>query len=223
MPNPNPKLENLTSYKPKWKSGKTRTIRVPVAIAERVLEVAHQIDEGKLIDTSEYVSKENTNIASNDEIKRLKLIIEELQQQLIYVTSDKNLVSSPSQSEPNLIQLNITDTSKSFDETKVRATISKGLSIPSNLGGEIKIPLAQLGNLLGFKIKKVGKRWVMSDTSKTDGIEEIGKIISEGLSTPSRFGGRIKTNLAQIGNLLGFKLEKKGRGGGKWVFTDTSD
>ena len=53
MPNPNPKLENLTSYKPKWQSGQTRTIRVPVAIADKVLEIAHQIDEGKFSDTSD--------------------------------------------------------------------------------------------------------------------------------------------------------------------------
>lgn len=53
MPNPNPNLDNLKSYKPKWKSGKTRTIRVPVAIAERVLEVAHQIDDGLSLDTSD--------------------------------------------------------------------------------------------------------------------------------------------------------------------------
>lgn len=54
MPNPNPKLENLKSYQPKWQSGKTRTIRVPVAIADQVLEIAHQIDEGKFTDTSEF-------------------------------------------------------------------------------------------------------------------------------------------------------------------------
>lgn len=58
MPNPNPKLENLKSYKPKWQSGKTRTIRVPIAIADRVLEVAHQIDEGSFSDTSESIDKE---------------------------------------------------------------------------------------------------------------------------------------------------------------------
>ena len=58
MPNPNPKLENLKSYKPKWQSGKTRTIRVPIAIADRILEVAHQIDEGSFSDTSESIDKE---------------------------------------------------------------------------------------------------------------------------------------------------------------------
>ena len=49
MANPNPKLENLTSYKPKWKLGKTQTIRVPIAIAKQVLKIAHQIDEGKIV------------------------------------------------------------------------------------------------------------------------------------------------------------------------------
>jgi hypothetical protein len=33
--------------KPKWKSGKTRTIRVPVAIANAVLDYAHQLDSAE--------------------------------------------------------------------------------------------------------------------------------------------------------------------------------
>ena len=70
MPNPKPKLENLKSYKPKWKSGKTRTIRVPIAIADRVLEVAHQIDEDISLDTSELLTidkhKETTTISSKN-------------------------------------------------------------------------------------------------------------------------------------------------------------
>lgn len=224
MANPNPKLENLTSYKPKWKSGKTRTIRVPVAIAKRVLEVAHQIDEGESFDTSEYVSKDNIAVASNDEIKKLKSRIKELEQKLISVTSNKKPQSSASQSEPepSSPQANITDTSKSFPQEQARAIISEGLSYQSKFGGKIKISLAQLGNLLGFKIENRKKKWIMLDTSELPDMEEIAKIISEGLSTPSKYGSRIKTNIAQIGNLLGFKLEKKGQGG-KWIFTDTSD
>lgn len=62
MPNPNPKLENLTSYKPKWKSGKTRTIRVPVAIADKVLELAHKIDKGESLDTGDKSSNNPTQI-----------------------------------------------------------------------------------------------------------------------------------------------------------------
>lgn len=64
MPNPNPNLDNLKSYKPKWKSGKTRTIRVPVAIADRVLEIAHQIDEGISPDTSDISQKHSSEISS---------------------------------------------------------------------------------------------------------------------------------------------------------------
>lgn len=39
--------------KPKWKSGKTQTIRVPVIIANQLVEVAHKLDEGKLIDLTQ--------------------------------------------------------------------------------------------------------------------------------------------------------------------------
>jgi len=45
MANPKGNPQNLKSYKPKWKSGKTKTIRVPIAIANQVLEIARQIDE----------------------------------------------------------------------------------------------------------------------------------------------------------------------------------
>jgi len=36
--------------KPKWKSGHTRTIRVPVAMASQLLEIAHRLDEGESLD-----------------------------------------------------------------------------------------------------------------------------------------------------------------------------
>lgn len=32
--------------KPKWIHGKTKTIRVPEVLADKILELAHQIDEG---------------------------------------------------------------------------------------------------------------------------------------------------------------------------------
>lgn len=53
MPNFNPNLDNLKSYKPKWLSGKTQTIRVPIAITEKVLEIAHKIDKQQFTDTSD--------------------------------------------------------------------------------------------------------------------------------------------------------------------------
>ena len=45
MANPKGNPQNLKSYKPKWKSGKTQTIRIPTAIAPLVLEAAREIDE----------------------------------------------------------------------------------------------------------------------------------------------------------------------------------
>lgn len=64
MANPNPKVENLKSYTPKWQSGKTRTIRVPIAIADEVLRVADKIDKGMPVggsnpDNSKLIEKLN--------------------------------------------------------------------------------------------------------------------------------------------------------------------
>lgn len=36
--------------KPKWKSGETTTIRVPVALADRIIGIARKLDDGKSID-----------------------------------------------------------------------------------------------------------------------------------------------------------------------------
>jgi len=44
MANPKGNLATLKSYTPKWNSGKTRTIRVPVLLANRLLEIARQLD-----------------------------------------------------------------------------------------------------------------------------------------------------------------------------------
>ena len=43
----------LTKFKPKWQSGKTKTIRVPITIADQVLEVARLIDKNKLPDNTD--------------------------------------------------------------------------------------------------------------------------------------------------------------------------
>jgi len=39
--------------KPKWKSGQTRTIRVPKVLAEQLLEIAHRLDSGELLDLTQ--------------------------------------------------------------------------------------------------------------------------------------------------------------------------
>ena len=36
--------------KPKWKQGRTRTIRVPVAMSDQLLEIAHRLDSGESLD-----------------------------------------------------------------------------------------------------------------------------------------------------------------------------
>ena len=38
-----------TSWKPTWKHGPTKTIRVPIALAEQILQIAKLLDEGHLI------------------------------------------------------------------------------------------------------------------------------------------------------------------------------
>ena len=47
MPNPVGTVENLKHYQPKWKSGATQTIRVPIALSDQVLAYARQLDEQK--------------------------------------------------------------------------------------------------------------------------------------------------------------------------------
>lgn len=45
MPNYKGNEATLTKYKPKWRSGNTQTIRVPIALASQILNYAHQLDE----------------------------------------------------------------------------------------------------------------------------------------------------------------------------------
>lgn len=66
-------LANLKHYEGKWQSGKTRTIRVPIALADVTLSYARQLDNGtKSPDTSDLT----------DEVKQLKDEVERLQTEL---------------------------------------------------------------------------------------------------------------------------------------------
>lgn len=49
MANPKGNLETLKPYQAKWNSGTTRTIRVPVVLADQVLEYAHKLDSGEAL------------------------------------------------------------------------------------------------------------------------------------------------------------------------------
>lgn len=42
--------KNRTSWQPAWNHGKTQSIRVPVALAEQILECAYAIDSGLVMD-----------------------------------------------------------------------------------------------------------------------------------------------------------------------------
>ncbi|MDZ7953343.1 hypothetical protein [Nostoc sp. DedQUE09] len=42
--------KNRTSWQPAWNHGKTQSIRVPVALAEQILEYAYAIDSGLIMD-----------------------------------------------------------------------------------------------------------------------------------------------------------------------------
>jgi hypothetical protein len=47
MANPHGNIATLESYKAAWRSGKTRTIRVPIVLADKILEYANKIDVGE--------------------------------------------------------------------------------------------------------------------------------------------------------------------------------
>ncbi len=46
-------LANLKHYEGKWQHGQTRTIRVPIVLADRVLALARQLDNNESLDTSD--------------------------------------------------------------------------------------------------------------------------------------------------------------------------
>jgi hypothetical protein len=46
-------LANLKHFEGKWRHGQTRTIRVPIALADRILAYARQLDSSESLDTLE--------------------------------------------------------------------------------------------------------------------------------------------------------------------------
>lgn len=53
-----------TSWKAAWKHGATKTIRVPVALADRLLEIAKTLDEGQ-------APAADSHVTGNTEVKSL--------------------------------------------------------------------------------------------------------------------------------------------------------
>lgn len=57
MANPKGNPQTLVPFQSKWKSGPTRTIRVPIALAEQVLGIARLIDEGLFLPPALFVGQ----------------------------------------------------------------------------------------------------------------------------------------------------------------------
>lgn len=49
MPNPRGNIATLKHYQPKWQSGATHVIRIPIALTDRVMDYAHRLDQGEEI------------------------------------------------------------------------------------------------------------------------------------------------------------------------------
>lgn len=48
MPNPRGNVETLKKYQPKWRSGATQTVRIPIALTDQILDHAHKLDRGEM-------------------------------------------------------------------------------------------------------------------------------------------------------------------------------
>ncbi len=65
-------------FKPKWKSGKTTVIRVPEAIADEVLIVARQIDEGEPVTLSSGKTEAGDSTAQHENVTQLKELYQKI-------------------------------------------------------------------------------------------------------------------------------------------------
>jgi|SRR6476620_2393217 len=93
MPNPTGHIDSIkkTQFSSPWQSGATRTIRVPISLADATLEYARQLDKG--IESRDTVNNASSEIEvnvtpspdtrdSSDEVKQLRDDVERLQSEL---------------------------------------------------------------------------------------------------------------------------------------------
>ncbi len=105
MANPKGNPQNLKSYKPKWKSGKTQTIRVPIAIIPLVLEAARKIDENNCQSLTQVNKKvkainedthslftDTSDSSINDALEILKLAVKPKRQGGAYISNNSKLL-----------------------------------------------------------------------------------------------------------------------------------
>jgi hypothetical protein len=67
----------LKKFQPKWHSGMTRTIRVPIALADQILEYAHKIDESPSQVDEDDLSYNDESEPSSDEVIKLQAKVNE--------------------------------------------------------------------------------------------------------------------------------------------------
>lgn len=77
MANPKGHIPSLRSYQPNWKSGQTKTIRVPIALADQVMAYAKQIDSEPLSQMSQIIHSSPT---SNESLSQVLQILRQLYQ-----------------------------------------------------------------------------------------------------------------------------------------------
>lgn len=84
MANPKGNPATLKKYTPKWNSGSTRTIRVPIALADEILDYAHQLDDNSLTQVNNNVNEQSSAIAimacDDNLTETLAQVIENLKQ-----------------------------------------------------------------------------------------------------------------------------------------------
>jgi|SRR6476646_2469918 len=80
MANPKGNLETLKPYQAKWNSGATRTIRVPVVLADQVLEYAHNLDSGEsLTQVNQVIGSKGINVAGESLTQVIQILTEALE------------------------------------------------------------------------------------------------------------------------------------------------
>jgi hypothetical protein len=77
MANPKGNLETLKPYQAKWNSGTTRTIRVPVVLADQVLEYAHKLDNGESLTQVNEVTAIQGSKATDETLTQVIQLLEE--------------------------------------------------------------------------------------------------------------------------------------------------
>lgn len=77
MPNPKGNIATLRSYKSPWNHKQTRTIRVPIVLAEQILDYAREIDANlKISDSNVTVFTDDKKLLINDVESAIKDINE---------------------------------------------------------------------------------------------------------------------------------------------------